>query len=208
MKKIIFTALILTLGIFGCGGENSKNKEANFANTEGIKPYYMGEKFKLKSVFGNEIEIERLQNGFKIVGSDKILMFDVFGTFCPPCQKEAAQLTEFQKENKDKFTLIAFSFYETLSDSEIIEQFAKKYNAYYFIVASDNPHSERIVEQILKDIDYHNSLALPFKVIYKNGAPQRLTDISGADDPNGTNYYLGELKYDILKRDFERILAN
>ena len=80
MKKIIFTALILTLGIFGCGGENSENKEANFANTEGIKPYNVGEKFKLKSVFGNEIEIERVQNGFKIVGSDKILMFGlVFG---------------------------------------------------------------------------------------------------------------------------------
>lgn len=205
MKKI-FLMIMAVIFISGCG-DDTQNSE-NLAYQESIKPYEVGDKIKLKGVLGNEVVIERVQNGFKLENSDKIVMFDIFGTFCEPCKEEAPFLTDFQVKNNDKFMIIAMTYYEDITNEKIISDFVKKYSAYYFISnVNENPDNNRIIEQIVKDLSYNNAIALPFKVVYKNGVLQTLTDVSGENDPNGKKYYLGALKTDILREDFERILS-
>ncbi|ANE35769.1 putative periplasmic thioredoxin [Campylobacter iguaniorum] len=194
MKKIILALSFCMLVLVGCG---SSEEEA----TTSFKPYNTGDEIELTSVVGTKATLIREQNGFKLKGSDKIVMFDIFGTYCPPCQKEAPHLMDYQLKNSDDFMIIGLIHFEKVSDKDIIENFSKKYNAYYFITNSDS--NPRLIEQILSDIDYKRALQLPFKVVLKNGVYQVLTDTLGMSQTN--KFYLGEITTNVISKDISRI---
>lgn len=228
MKKF----LLLCLAVFilsGCGddsqkktgsaGENPAASENQMAknsaqdkNGERIggesgeevafMPFKTGERFTLKSVVGGEVTIERTEKGFKLADSDKILMFDIFGTYCQPCRIEAPHLMDFQLKNSADFLMVGLIYFEDITDAQVIENFTKKFNAYYFI--SNSKQNERIVGQILSDIGYRHALSIPFKVVLKDGKYQRLTDINEGDE-RGKPYYLGMVDTDVIKSDIARI---
>lgn len=196
MKFISFLLVLFLL--VGCNKDNS----GDFVDTTKSTYYSVGDKIKLKSVIGNEVTLVRVENGFKIEGSDKILMFDIFGTYCQPCRNEAPHLMSFQLKYSNDFLMLGLIHFETITDEEIIDNFSKNYNAYYFI--SNSKENEKIIEQILKDINYTHALSIPFKVIYKDGKVMNLTN-NEIPQSNMRNYYIGSLKMDILERDFLRI---
>jgi len=133
---------------------------------------------------------------------NKVLMIDIFGTFCPPCQKEAAELTKYQLENKDKFTLIGLTHFENVTNEYVLHEFMQKFNAYYFIT-NDQKINDRLAEQIVRDIEYKHEIALPFKVVIKNGEYQILTDVDSGQ--YGVKYYLGGIKVTKMKEDLAKI---
>jgi len=198
MKNLIF-ALIFGLFFISCSDEAPQES----ATQEEFKPFAIGEKVQLKGVLGNELTLVRSERGFKLENSDKIVMIDIFGTFCAPCQEEAAFLMDFQNKNREKFQLIGLIHFEEIGDERIISDFVKKFNAYYFIANNDKNPNERLVEQILLDLNYQNALSLPFKVVYKNGEMQTLTDINNGFS-NGSKFYLGGVKTEILINDFNK----
>ena len=185
-------------------GEISSQKAANSDTKEQVSSakFTTGEQITLKSVIGNEITIERTAQGFKVAGSDKILMFDIFGTYCEPCKKEAPGLMNFIIERESDFAMVGLVHFEDVTDEQILNNFIKPYSAYYFI--ANSPQNERLVDQILSDISYQHALSIPFKVVYKDGSPQTLTN---NEYPNmqSRNFYIGALNIDILRADFERI---
>ena len=156
-------AVFLSFFVFGCGEDEPKS----VVESAKFEPFKTGEKINLKSVVGNEITLVRTEKGFKLDGSNKILMLDIFGTYCEPCKAEAPHLMDFSLKNSEDFMLVGLIHFENISDKEIIENFVKKYNAYYFIANSSQ--NERIVKQILSDIEYKRALSIPFKVVFKGG---------------------------------------
>ncbi len=224
MKK--FLSLCLAAFILGgCGddaksesGANSKSAASQSQNADErgkgnriggedsasvpFTPFKTGERLTLKSVVGGEVTIERTEKGFKLADSDKILMFDIFGTYCQPCRIEAPHLMDFQLKNSADFLMVGLIYFEDITDAQVIENFTKKFNAYYFI--ANSKQNERIVGQILSDIDYRHALSIPFKVMFKDGKYQRLTDINEGDE-RGKPYYLGMVSADVIKSDFARI---
>jgi len=83
----VIIGLLLVVFFIGC----SSTKEETLD-----KPVYKnGDKIELTSVSGSKLTLLRKDGGFVEVGhEDKILILDVFGTFCVPCQKEAANLMD------------------------------------------------------------------------------------------------------------------
>ena len=144
----------------GCSGDVSKGSAI-------VKETYKeGEKIELKSVAGSKITLLRKNGGFVIEDDEaKIVLIDIFGTFCAPCQEEAPSLMDLQLQNSDDVFLIGLNFLEEVSDEYVVENFASKYNAYYFI--SNAPQNKKIVETILQDIQYKSALQVPFKVLLK-----------------------------------------
>ncbi|MBQ2430732.1 MAG: TlpA family protein disulfide reductase [Campylobacter sp.] len=198
MKFIKFIlAVVLSFFVVGCGDE-----QKSVVESAKFEPFKTGEKIVLKSVVGNEITLVRTEKGFKLDGSNKILMLDIFGTYCEPCKAEAPHLMDFSMKNSENFMLVGLIHFENITDKEIIENFVKKYNAYYFIANSSQ--NERIVKQILSDIDYKRALSIPFKVVFKDGVYQTLTDIND-NDPKGAKYYLGQVSTAVITKDFDRI---
>ena len=200
MKKTIraiFAALVCAIFLAGCGEDETAKAPAK------IEGYKTGEEIALKSVFGKDLTLKRVEGGFVIKGEeDKILMFDIFGTFCPPCQKEAPDLTKFQIDNLNDFTIVALTHFENVTNEYVVENFAQKYNAFYFI-SNDAKINDRLAAQILEDIKYERLESVPIKMVLKGGVYQELTDVDSGK--LGVKYYLGGIRLDAMTKDYERI---
>nr|WP_314398970.1 TlpA family protein disulfide reductase [uncultured Campylobacter sp.] len=195
--KAIFAALACTIFLAGCGEDETAKAPAK------IEGYKTGEEIALKSVFGKDLTLKRVEGGFVIKGEeDKILMFDIFGTFCPPCQKEAPDLTKFQIDNLNDFTIVALTHFENVTNEYVVENFAQKYNAFYFI-SNDAKINDRLAAQILEDIKYERLESVPIKMVLKGGVYQELTDVDSGKP--GVKYYLGGIRLDAMTKDYERI---
>lgn len=191
MKYIV--SLLMILVFFGCGTEEGSAK---------ISTYKDGDKIELASVMGSKITLLRKNGGFVLAGDeDKILILDIFGTFCHPCQSEAPKLMNFQLKNDKDVLLIAFTHFEDVTDQYVIDNFASKFNAYYFIVNS--PKNDKIVNTIVEDIGFVGSVQVPLKVVLKNGKYQTLTDPYNESPKD--NYYIGAIDTEIIQKDIDRI---
>ena len=197
MKKVIgLVAAMVALLFVGCNSESSKSV------TMPIEVYKEGDRVELKSVSGAKLSLLRKKSGFVIEGSeDKIILIDIFGTFCAPCQEEAPSLMDFQLQNSEDVFLLGLNHLEEVSDEYVVENFAAKYNAYYFI--SNSPLNKKIVATILQDIAYKSALQVPFKVVLKEGIFQNVKDIYGGSPEN--KFYIGKVPLDVIQKDIDSL---
>ena len=196
MKKFLKLSIIMLIGFFtiACNDEEVKNDLM-------FEKFKLNEKITLHSVNGGSKTLIRTDKGFMIEGEEnKILMFDFFGTFCAACKEEALDLSKLWRDNAQYFVIIGLSHFEDVSD-EAVKKFADDYGAYYFL--SNDKQNDRIIAQILEDIDYHNMEQLPFKVVLKEGQYQNLSDYWGGKEK--VNFYLGKVPTMVIQKDLERI---
>ena len=199
MKKLLLVLLCAFALVFlGC----SKNESESYSLGE-YAPFKDGEEISLKSVSGASVSLVRTDKGFVLKGSDKIVMLDIFGTFCAPCKSEAPHLMDYQL-NHDDFMLIGLITFEQISDKDVIEKFIKPFNAYYFI-ANEGEKNERLISQVLADIGYDSALSLPFKVVLKGGKYELLSDNLGERGGKEALYYLGAVSSELVAKDLEKI---
>ena len=199
MKKLLLVLLCAFALVFlGC----DKNESESYSLGE-YAPFKDGEEISLKSVSGASISLVRTDKGFVLKGSDKIVMLDIFGTFCAPCKSEAPHLMDYQL-NHDDFMLIGLITFEQISDKDVIEKFIKPFNAYYFI-ANEGEKNERLISQVLADIGYDSALSLPFKVVLKGGKYELLSDNLGERGGKEALYYLGAVSSELVAKDLEKI---
>lgn len=194
--------LIIALIFLGCSQKPSEEHKANLAKS--VKPLKVGDVILLKGVEGGEKKLKRVKGGFELVGEgDKLLMIDFFGTFCPPCQKEAPNLTKLQIKNSDNLVLIGMTYYEDVTDKYVVENFSNKYGAHYFI--ANYKDSARVVKSVVEDISYPQSIQIPFKVLLKDGVYQTLTDVwYGKAD---TKFYIGDVGEAVIQSDLDKIIG-
>lgn len=195
--KFLFLSALVILGVFsGCS-------EEKVVNDFDFKEFEEGEQITLQSVMDKQLVLVRQNGGFVILNDEKkVLMVDIFGTFCAPCKEEAPHLTQLWRKNADKFTLIGLTHFESVSDDEV-RNFANNYGAFYFI--SNQKQNERLVKQILKDINYQNMEQLPFKVVLKNGVYQSVQDFWSKGKK--VKFYLGKVPTSLMQEDLKEILG-
>ena len=199
MKKLISLMVLATsLFLLGCGSQSSS------APTTLKETYKEGDKVELKSVSGAKLTLLRKNGGFVIEDDEaKVVLIDIFGTFCVPCQEEAPSLMDFQLQNSDEVVLLGLNFFEEVSDEYVVENFAARYNAYYFI--TNSPKNKKLVETIVQDIKYKGTLQVPFKVVLKGGTYQNVTDVYGSNPEN--KFYIGKVDLDIIQKDIDKLTA-
>ncbi len=189
----VLVSLALVFSFIGCGVKDGSASKSVYKD---------GERIELTSVMGSKVTLLRKNGGFVLEGDEsKILMLDIFGTFCKPCQEEASSLMDFQIKHEKDILLIGFNFLETVTNQYVVDNFSSKFNAYYFIVNS--PENSKIVNTITQDIEYRQALQVPFKVVLKDGKYQNLTDIY-ENNPNN-KFYIGAVKIDVIQKDMKKI---
>ena len=197
MKRLIGSMMLAsTLFFVGCGSEPT-------STVSSVKETYKeGDKVELKSVAGAKLTLLRKNGGFVIEDDEsKIVLLDIFGTFCVPCQEEAPSLMDFQLQNSNEVMLIGLNFFEEVSDEYVVENFAAKYNAYYFI--TNSPKNKKIVETVIQDIAYKGTLQVPLKVVLKEGKYQKVTDIYSGNPEN--KFYIGKVSLDVIQKDIDKL---
>jgi thiol-disulfide isomerase/thioredoxin len=194
--KFLYTAFFAALLLFtGCEEKNVLPVSDELG---------VGDVVELTSVTGAKLKFKRVEGGIVQVGAEnKTVIFDIFGTFCEPCKREAPALMNLQRKYLDEVTLVGLSYFEDVDESHIINDFIKPYNARYFIV-KNSPKNKAIVDTIVEDIKYPDLISLPFKVVIKAGKYQTLTDVW--DNKTGLKYYIGDIGTQTIENDLKRIL--
>ena len=104
MKFKIFLAAVLLTIFTGC--DRSSNDQSISPST--IQADY-SKPFKLILNDGNELKMQKRDDGYNIDIKDKAIFLNFFATWCPPCKVEIPYLITLQDKFKDKLQIIGVS---------------------------------------------------------------------------------------------------
>ena len=164
MKKttILSSFLIFTLFFNGCGNETKQKK------VDQIQKKVINEnEFHLRGLDDSKYVIKKQNGGFILQGfEDKVIILDIFATWCPPCQTAVSYLSSLKEKYKDNLIIISLSI-QTPIDDKKLSDFKKKYNAnYIFVNSSEN---QRLIDAITSSLGVGKRFPIPFVVLYKDG---------------------------------------
>lgn len=185
MKKLKISTLILTLSLLlgGCSSDKEKtNKSANslLATNEIV----------LTALDNKQYVVKKAANGLDLDNAKgKVVIYDIFATWCPPCQAEASHLSSLQKKYKDKLRIIGVTV-ENNIDNNKLREFKKKYNADYTLVNSNE--NMYLIDEIAKQLHLGRDFGIPLMVLYKDGKL--------------INYFQGATEEEFIESDIKKAL--
>ncbi|MCW8838958.1 MAG: TlpA family protein disulfide reductase [Thiovulaceae bacterium] len=186
-KSLIYITLLLSLTFFAaCSSDDDANNL--LASSE----------FVLTTTEAKQIVVKKNnKDGFEIDGQKgKVIIFDIFATWCPPCQASASHLTSLQKKYKDKLLVIGSTVErpeftkEGVVINDKLEEFRLKHNAKYTIVNSDQ--NVRLNDAITSSLKMGERYPIPTIVLYKDG--------------KYINHYVGSVQEEFIESDIKRAL--
>lgn len=132
--------------------------------------------FTLKDTQGKSYQVKKEGNNFTLdAGQDKIVLFDVFATWCPPCRAEIVHLSHLQRKYGDKVIIMGISIDEDTTD-ESLEKFKVKYKANYPL--THKGENQKLAQAIASTLGVGQDFPIPLMILYKNG--QYVTHYTGS----------------------------
>ena len=181
--KLISSLLTLTLLLSAC---------SDSSNSEDANSLLSTNEYILTSLDKKEYTLSKTANGFDVKqAKDKVIILDIFATWCPPCKAEASHLTSLQKKYKDDLLILGISVEDDISDAKLT-QFAKDYNAKYALVNSSE--NARIINAIATELKVGRNFGIPLMAMYKNGKL--------------INFYQGATEEEFIESDIKKALGN
>ena len=177
---------LLSVGILfqGCGN-NSSDEEMSQANKMISTNEYV-----LTSTQNKQYIVKKEGTGFVVEGTEgKVIIFDIFATWCPPCQAAASHITSLKNKYKDDVVVIALTIEDNISNAKL-EQFKKDFNAEYDIMNSKV--NRPLVNEIALALDLGNRFPIPVMALYKDGKL--------------INHYVGSVQEEFIESDIKRAL--
>ena len=186
-KKIILTIIFLTTLTFTACSSNDDSKESvNSANSMIAKNEYI-----LTSTDNKQYIITKEGEGFKLEGADgKVIIIDIFATWCPPCKAAASHLSSLQAKYKDDLVIIGVTIEEDAT-TEKLEEFRRKYDANYVLVNSET--NRRLVNEVARALEVGDRFPIPLMAVYK--------------DAKLINHYVGAVEEEFIDSDIKKALG-
>jgi len=190
MSKISLFSSLIAFSLLFSACSSQKKEESNGA-VEKTNSLIAKNEIVLTSTDNKEYVLKKSGNGFQLENSKaKILILDVFATWCPPCQAEAPHLSSLQKKYKNDIKIIGISIEDNIPNSKL-EAFKQSHNAKYTLVNS--PENRRIVNELAKELKLGNNFGIPLLAIYKDGKL--------------IHYYQGAVEEEFIESDIKRALG-
>jgi len=191
MSKTLFLSTLISLGLlFTACSENSTDKEATSMNEDANSMLSTNE-FTLTSLDKQEYSVKKSPSGFSVKGmKDKVIILDIFATWCPPCQAEASHLSSLQKKYKDSLFIVGITVEGDISN-EKLKIFRDEYNANYTLVNSDE--NSRLINAVATKLNLGRNFGIPLMAMYKNGIL--------------INYYQGATEEEFIESDIKKALG-
>ena len=182
LKKSILSAALAIMFIFqGCSSD--KTEEAN--NMISANEYVLTALDKKQYIVNKEVNSFSLQNA-----KGKVVIFDIFATWCPPCQASASHLTSLQEKYKDDLVIIGVSIEDGITDIKL-QEFAKQYGAEYTLVNSTE--NRRLVDAVASSLRLGDRFPIPIMAMYKDGVY--------------INHYIGAIQEEFVESDIKKALG-
>ncbi|MFT7002869.1 MAG: thiol-disulfide isomerase/thioredoxin [Sulfurimonas sp.] len=189
MFKKITTALLLSSVVFlvGC----SKEEPQDINETISKKEVVPTNDYVLTGLDNKEYIVTKQGSDFTLKGAEgKVVIFDIFATWCPPCRGAATHLTSLQKKYKDDLIIIGLTIEDQILNSKLLD-FRNQYNANYVLVNSDQ--NLRLVYTIADELKLGNRFPIPVMTIYKDG--------------KYINHYVGSIEEELVENDIKLALG-
>jgi len=185
LKKSIFSLVLISAMLFhGCSNDEDK-KEVQTANE-----MVTSNEFVLTTLDNKQIIVKKSENGFIVEGArDKIIIFDIFATWCPPCQAEAPHLGTLQKKYKDKLLIIGLTIEETITNQKL-KMFKKEHHANYTFVNSKQ--NRALITEIASMLKLGDRFPIPMMAMYKGGEL--------------VQHYIGAVEEEFIESDIKQAL--
>ena len=190
-KFSILTSLIAVALLFqACSKENKSDNTTNRANQE-ANALLSTNQFILKSLDKKQYIIEKKADGFVLKGAKgKVLILDIFATWCPPCQGEASHLASLQQKYKNSLKVIGISVEKNIPNTKL-ENFKKQFGADYTLVnSSANMH---LINEIATKLKIGKNFGIPLMALYKDGKL--------------INFYQGSTEEEFIESDIKKALG-
>ncbi len=161
LKKSVLPIIILvSLLLSGC--TDKKQDDVSKANE-----IISSNEYLLRGLDDTEYMVKKGQDGFNLENKkDKIIIFDIFATWCPPCQKGASHLSSLQEKYKDNLVVIGVTIEENLPNSKLLD-FRKQFDAKYILVNSKQ--NRPLADAIATQLKLGKRFPIPVVAMYKNG---------------------------------------
>jgi len=188
MLKISFLSSLLAFSLLfqACSSQEKHKTNKEEANTPLNK-----DQIVLNSILNKKYVLKKTANGFTLKDSKaKILILDIFATWCPPCQAEATHLSALEKKYKNKIKIIGISIEDNIAN-EKLQAFANTHNASYTLVNS--AANREVINEIANKLKLGQNFGIPLIVIYKDGKL--------------VHYYQGAVEEEFIDSDIKRALG-
>lgn len=159
MFKKITTTLLLSSVIFffGCSNEEPQDVNEIISTNE----------YVLTGLDNKQYIVKKEGSGFVLKNAqDKVVIFDIFATWCPPCRGAATHLTSLQQKYKDDLIIIGITIEDNIPNSKLLD-FRKTYDANYTLVNSDQ--NRRLADTIVNELKLGERYPIPIMALYKDG---------------------------------------
>jgi cytochrome c biogenesis protein CcmG/thiol:disulfide interchange protein DsbE len=135
-KLIILTLLIIPVFLWGCETKSEQDKpkssEASVASSsqtssQDQQQFKDAPDFTLKTMSGEPFTLSDHEG--------KVVVLNVWATWCPPCRKEIPDFIEIQEEMREEVLFVGVSVDK--EGWEVVRPFAKEYDINYPLVVDD-----------------------------------------------------------------------
>jgi thiol-disulfide isomerase/thioredoxin len=186
MHKKTILSLIFVVSIFLQGCNDKTEEDA----TSKANSMVAANEYVLTDTEQKQIVIQKQGDGYVVSSAkDKIVIFDIFATWCPPCQESASSISSLQEKYKENLIVIGLTIEDNLSNDDLIK-FKQTYKANYILANSDQ--NRRLINDLAKSLELGERFPIPVMAIYK--------------DAKLVNHYLGAVEEEFVESDLLRAL--
>lgn len=179
--SILSTLLTVTLFFQACSSDNETNANDMIATNE----------YVLTALNNTQYIAKKELTGFSVENTKgKVIIFDIFATWCPPCKAAASHLSSLQAKYKDDLVIIGITIEDSISNEKLLE-FREMYDAQYTLVNSKE--NRRLVDAIAKSLEVGERFPIPLMAMYLDGKL--------------INHYVGAIEEEFVESDIKRALG-
>jgi len=189
LKRSITTILLSsTLLFLGCSSDNKKEEQKA---TQEANSMISTNEYVLTGLDKKQYIVKKESDGFSLEGAEgKVVIFDIFATWCPPCRGAATHLSSLQKKYKNKVKIIGIHIESDIPDSKL-QDFREKYNAHYTLVNSKQ--NRRLADTIVDELKLGDRYPIPIMVLYKDG--------------KYINHFIGSIEEELVESEIKSALG-
>ncbi len=179
---LLSLALMSTLLFQGCSDSDEKQEKQTLKQEQG---------FILQTSDNTQLTLKKTAHGFLLKEQpNKLLLLDIFATWCPPCQASASHLSALEKKFGDAIKIVGISIEAGLPHEQLIN-FANQNHATYTL--STAQQTRKLLDTIAQELHLGNSFGIPLLAIYKDGKLVK--------------FYQGAIEEEFLQSDIKNILG-
>jgi len=146
--------------------------------------------YELTDLHEQNYQVIKEGTGFNIEGlEDKVILFDIFATWCPPCRASAPNISALQEKYKNEIKVMGILIEEEKTN-EYVQRFVETYGADYTI---SNAEDNRALSRALAGATgVGQGFPIPLMVMYYKG--------------QYINHYIGAVPEEMIESDIKKVL--